>query len=1258
MSRLSIALLGKPRLALDGMPITIPTARAIPLIAYLAIEGKSQSRETLANLLWADSSQTLALAALRTTLWRLKSAGLEDWISIEHDAVELNRQKTIDIDVASFRAQLDRCSTHGHPLSQICIYCTPALTGAVGLYQGDFMAGFNISRAPIFDDWRMQQSESLQALHLDALERLVRCHRTMGDFNLAIHYARRWLNYDRLNENANHQLLQLYLITGQRTAGISLYKHYKDALAHELDIKPAEDLTNLYKQLQTGQAAPLSDQKVKNPVFLIAEIENAAQYWAKAGDQKKEEILVTNLNILRDTAHRFGGRVIQKSDDSVTLFFENGQPLHCAVTIFMKIRKADWGPVGPPGVRMVVYSTYAEGDNPATFAHLTRAASALLSISWGGQVVFSDQTLKLLDIPSGAQVRDLGVHYVDNIEGTVHAYELVHPNLPQQEHPPLQSRTRQLVNFPILGPAFIGREQELQELEQLIKAPENRLISLVGPGGIGKTRLAVQFALETTKYFQDGVYFISLASIQDPDFIPIMLAEALKFNFYGPRNQAEQLGRYLHRMKVLLVIDNIEHLRLEGARHLATLLTHTHFLKILVTTRERLNMISEAILEVHGLPVPSEEAGDDIESYDSVRLFIHNAQKTFPRFSFKKDLPAIARICRQVDGIPLGILLASSWVRVFSCPDIADEIQSDIDFLSSTAPDIDPRHRSLRAVFDHSWDLLSPGERSCLQRLSIFSAPFTTQAAQEICGATQLALAVFSDKSLLIHRQDNHYEMLSTFHLYARNHLQQISDEHQATTKKYCEYYATYCSQKYVEITTPLQRKAVDNIISESENIRTAWSWMVESDRWDLIDLSKELMVSFHIIVGKSIEARELFNQALDKLNRLRSPSQDLIRAGMLMRASYMDIRSGFVTQGLPGLYESLEIFKKHNSIWDMVEALLYLAEAHRVLHKYPQAKIYIEEAISALQQNLPVKDNRVLAFTAHCQSVLGLVSLDLGEFEEAQRNLDESLAVTMKLGIPYGMINPLMGLGKLAFTRGEFVQARDLYLKAMETAINIYDQHGMALLHNNLAAIYEVIVNFSEAFHHTNAALRLSRETGDRRLTAVITNNLAFHQMKHFHQPTEAIRTYQECMELFSEIGDLRGITYTCYDISRAYLMVGLVDEAQSYCLNSLHTAITLDSIPLILHALHGFVTLFAHLNQTERALRLCYLIINHPDSEPDTKNRAVVSRLQLETALPAEVIQAACQWAQSTNLQDAIDRIIHTMGSDKNQMIDRQEN
>ncbi|NJD59894.1 MAG: hypothetical protein C3F13_11845 [Anaerolineales bacterium] len=1241
MSQLSLSLLGKPSLLLNGQPVNLPTSRGIPLLAYLAMTDIYQSREALASLLWTDNSQGHALAALRTTLWRLKGSDLKDWIGWDRNEVWLTQAQNINFDVAKFYAALERCNTHGHPLSQVCLLCTPALTDALEVYRGEFMHGSYLAKAGSFENWRTQQRDNFEMMHLGALERLVKCHRKFGDFNLAIHYARIWLAHDSLNESANAQLLQLYAITEQRTAGMSLYKHYKQLLEQEFGIAPSDEITALYKQLVRGHTTPVSKKKVLSPIFLIADIERAPIYWGSAGDHK-DDLLNTYREIFKDASRRFGGTLIQKTENRITLLFENGQPLHCAVYLHLLFKKTDWGMIGPPSVRMVLYSTVLEEDNPGDFAMLTSAASSLLSISWGGQILFSESTLKLLDFPSGAKINDLGFHSLINNQAPVHIYELCHPHLPAKDHPPLLSTSQQLFNFPIFDVPFIGREEELGELHRSILLPTNRLVSLTGPGGVGKTRLAVQFAPSAVDFFPDGIYFVSFASIEDADFIPILLADALRFNFYGPTSHTEQLTQYLHRMKALLVIDNFEHLRLEGAKFLAILLSNTHYLKFIVTTRERMNLIAETVVEVVGFPIPDLLATDHPENFTAIKLFIQNAQKNYPRFTIPNNLKSIIRICGMVDGMPLGILLASAWVRVFSCPEIEAEISKNIDFLTTHAPDLDPRHRSLSAVFENSWKLLPEAERSVLGRLSIFSSPFTGRAAQEICGATPLALSQLVDKSLLLHQQDGRFFMLNTISHFAAAKLEEYSTEQASTMEKYCEYYAELCAQKIPEINSLLQHNAIKEMISEIENIRSAWMWMIQTNRWDLINKTKDALLIYHVLLGNYIHGSELFTAAFQKITSSNQPEVEITRYSLRQLSAWMDFRKGYVSRALPEIDECLEYFRSHDAKWETAMTLFYLSVIHQALNHIHLAKDLILESIELLERDGGTKSNYVLAIIANCQTTLGGILVRLDQYSQAKSYLNMSLTTHNKLGTTYGALHSLMGLGRLANLESKYMQARDLFLQALELAGGLFNHRDMVSIHNNLSSVYESMAHISLSYHHIQIALKLCKESGDRRLTAVILNNLAYEQLRYHNQPTTAIRTYQECLEIFSEVGDLRGIAFSCYDISKAYLKVGLLEDAWSYNLRSINTAMTLDDISLVLHALHGFANFFVEVNLPERGLGLCYLIEHHPQVDRDTQKRAIVTRAFVEASLDNITKQSVRVWGENADLQETINQIM----------------
>jgi predicted ATPase len=797
-----------------------------------------------------------------------------------------------------------------------------------------------------------------------------------------------------------------------------------------------------------------------------------------------------------------------------------------------------------------------------------------------------------------------------------------------------------MVGFPSFTPAFLGREAELDRLAELIKDPNNRLITLVGSGGVGKTRLAAQFADQNASHFSDGVFFISFATVQDPAHIPIVLAETLKFSFYGPRDHIEQLCDYMYRLQTLLVFDNFDHLSIDGGNVLAHLLNKTINLKIIITTRERLNLIAESILEIHGLPVPSMGNLENAENYSSIRLFFQNAKRINPGFKLEKNFNEIIRICQLMNGLPLGIILASSWVRVYKCSQIVDEIEKNIDFLSVSAPDLPPRHRSLRAVFESSWELLSEEERRILRWLSIFRSAFTVQAAQEICGASQKFLATIHDKSLL-YFQDQRYEMLETFHFYIYEKLKESHEDFVAAQIKFCNYYASYCVQKNLELNSSSQRQALDEMVSEIKNIQTAWNWLIESGRWDVIDKVKQPILTFHIMSGNFILGREVFHLAQNKSKSLRDPSLRLIELTMKQYAAWMTIKTGSIKEGLQDLQECLDAFRSLNSTWNIVMSLMFMADANRILGDFSTGKKYIAEALGLIHEiDLP-KSNYSIAISAHCQTILGLLLIEMGDFDQARMNLQASLAVHLNIGTYYGSIAPLQGLGKIAYFQGDYIMAKDLYLQALETATSISDQHGMAAIHNNLGSVCEDLANPSEAYHHLLTALKMIEVTGDRRLTAIILNNLAYHQLRYLEHPSDAIRTYHQSIEIFSNIGDLRGVTYTYYDLSKAYLRAGLVNDGLNCCIKSLNTALTLDSYPLILHALHGVANIYANTDQHEQALGLCYLIECHPQIESDTQKRVIVTRAEIENMLTPAVIQAAREWGKITTLQDVIEQI-----------------
>jgi predicted ATPase len=333
-------------------------------------------------------------------------------------------------------------------------------------------------------------------------------------------------------------------------------------------------------------------------------------------------------------------------------------------------------------------------------------------------------------------------------------------------------------NLPIFPTPLIGRAREVEQLSQLLSDPQCRLLTLVGPGGIGKTRLAIEAASSMHDFFADGVYFVPLASVSSIDAVVSTTANAIHFAFYGPRDPRVQLLNYLREKQMLLIVDNLEHLLVGEPQQetvaglLVEILQWTAHMKLLTTSRESLGLQEEWVFEVQGLRIPESIEMEESAQNTSVELFLQRARRADVRFNVAaEDYPAIISICQLVDGMPLGIELAAAWVRTLSCGEIAQEIERGLDFLKISARDIPARHRSMRAVFDHSWKLLTEGEQGVLLRLSVFQGGMQREAAEAIAGATLSLLSTLQAKSFLRRTPTGRYDLHELVRQYAADRL-------------------------------------------------------------------------------------------------------------------------------------------------------------------------------------------------------------------------------------------------------------------------------------------------------------------------------------------------------------------------------------------------------------------------------------------------------------------------------------------------------
>lgn len=432
-------------------------------------------------------------------------------------------------------------------------------------------------------------------------------------------------------------------------------------------------------------------------------------------------------------------------------------------------------------------------------------------------------------------------------------------------------------NLAIIATRFVGREDELQRIDAQLQQPECRLLTLMGPGGIGKTRLALQAALQfiqsdmsdstthppTALRFGDGVYFVNLAAVQATDAdadaagnaIMFAVAETLHLFRKTTDDVPTRLHDYLHDKRLLLVLDNFEQL-IAGAAMLTTLLQLSPQLKLLVTSRERLNLREEWTIEVPGL--------SDKHAHTLFEQLAHQVRGAALPTS---DLSHVLKICLVTQNTPLALELAARWLRVLSCADVAQEIEASLDFLTTNLRDLPERHRSLRAVFDHSWRLLSDQERDAFQRLTALRAGFTREAAQAVAGASLGLLAALADKSLIRLKLDGRYELHELLRQFGAQQLAGNVALENATRERHCAYFFGWLKRQELRLRNPdFQERALEEVETEQDDLRAAWTWAVQHQLTNRITEGLECVGTFIDLRGGFAEGRDVLGLTIDAM--------------------------------------------------------------------------------------------------------------------------------------------------------------------------------------------------------------------------------------------------------------------------------------------------------------------------------------------------------------------------------------------------------
>jgi predicted ATPase/DNA-binding CsgD family transcriptional regulator len=693
------------------------------------------------------------------------------------------------------------------------------------------------------------------------------------------------------------------------------------------------------------------------------------------------------------------------------------------------------------------------------------------------------------------------------------------------------------VSLPPQLTSFIGRADDLIEIVTLLSDPACRLLTLVGPGGIGKTRLAIQAAAEVQNHFGDGVCFVGLQPVSSIDFLVPALADALHLTFFGQESPRSQLFHYLRAKELLLVLDNFEHL-LDDVALLTEILEAAPHIKLLVTSRETLNVREEWVREVAAMQVPRHERDIDFEGYDAAQLFVERARQARGDFVAERERQHVIRICRLVDGLPLAIELAAARVRTMSCAHIADEIQRSMGFLASSLRNVPERHRDMYAVFEPTWVRLAPAQREVFIRLAVFRGGFEREAAEQVTGASLQVLAELVDKSLLRVTPTGRYEMHELVRQYAEVRLLEESpSEKERVQDLHCEYYASFLTQREPDLKGAGLLRALAEIRPEMDNIRVMWHWAVRKRMEREIEKSFDSLALYYHIRCSYQEADKAFQMVADELGDKGS----VLLGRTLMWQGHFAECPGSYDKANQLLQVGFSLLRDLEAYGQTAMPLWLLSELNDDPEMYPEIRQFCSDNLITFRE----RGDRW--GTGWALLGLGNVSLLEGVYEEARERAWEALVIFRESGDQLGMAAALHALMKVAGGLGVHLERKRLAQESLTLAGMIEDRGGIAASLFVMGQAAYHLGDYEEAKHLLERGVVLYRElfTGDvgRPLASLANVTLALgdHRQarRYLHEAAQSV-TYSSAMVLGS-----RGIVPVLIALARLLAAEGQNERA-----------------------------------------------------------------------------------------------------------------
>lgn len=863
--------------------------------------------------------------------------------------------------------------------------------------------------------------------------------------------------------------------------------------------------------------------------LMFTDIEGSTRRWDQYQDIFNSALHRHNDLMERAVSSNRGYVVKTIGDSYMVAFSEPLDAALCALDMQRLIEAGSFNEVGGMRIRIGFHTADIEPQGGDYYGPPVNHAARIEASAHGGQIVLSEiSALRIQNqLPDGARLIDCELHRMKDLSAPIRLFLLSHEDLPDREYPPLRTLDFRPHNFPAEVTSFIGRGREIEELKALLLNQKKRLVTLTGPSGTGKTRLAMQAGAEMIQNYPDGVWMINLLSITGAREVPYSIALALQIKLSNDGDPRGQIIAHLQEKRCLLILDNFEHV-IDAARFMSGLLLDCPHTTCLVTSQHLLQISGEHEYPLDPLELPPLDVSlSDISRYSCLQLFIERAKTARANFSLtEENIGTVAEICNRLDGLPLAVELTAALARGMTPQQILPRLKDRFKLLASSRRDLDPRQRSLRGAIDWSYELLNEDEKSLFSELSVFAGDFNMDAVEQVCETPGCFELVYDlrDKSLLRATESGdeiRYSMLSTLREYAQEHLQDENLE-ESLKRRHAEYYLSVARKHSPRLLGSMDQAKEATTILEKElpNLRQGMNRSVQVS-------NQAMVVEYGSTISRFLQRRGFYDECEERLVQAESAARacgDVKSLAMLLsrhgsnatdRMKYEDAERM--------LQESYEIGSASGDKNRMLHTKLNLGNIAWGRSQFEQAQTLWQEAL------LLAEETDQTLYQAVMHDSLGIIADWRGNDVEAVEHFESSLRFYQRDSYEEYLAFALCNYASHLIRTKQFENANEMLEKAYSIFSALNNTNGIACAASCLANNAIERGDLTEARSYTEKSLKLAQQSGLRR-----QEMYALLSMTHLewldHRVEEAIQILQRSFQIAQQVGDRKHIADILY--------------------------------------------------------------------------------------------------------------------------------